>query len=248
MSDWRLIKTETHTATMNMALDEICMDHVREGIALPTIRFYRWHPNAVSIGYFQNISREISLDRCKGIDIVRRQTGGGSVYHDFKSELTYSVISKEELFPKNIIKSYELICNYIIDGLKNIGIKSKFAPINDILINDKKVSGSAQTRKKGVLLQHGTILYDVDINKMFSILKVSDEKNKDKMINNVRDRVTSIKTVTTDLSFKTFEESIINSFIVDKTIKSTAWSKSELEQSKKLAITKYKTDQWNYLR
>ena len=80
-------------------------------------------------------------------------------------------------------------------GLNNLGIESNYFPINDILTNHKKISGNAQTRKLKTVLQHGTILMDVDVEKMFSVLKVPDEKIKDKLINDVRNRVTSIKHV-----------------------------------------------------
>src|SRR5208283_2072423 len=160
--------------------------------APPTIRFYGWDPTAISIGYFQCLGKEVDLKNCAefGIDIVRRRTGGGAVYHD--GEITYSVIAKESVFSKDILESYRQICGCIIDSLALIGIKSEFKPINDIIVNGKKISGNAQTRRNGVLLQHGTILYSVDLDRMFSALKVSDEKIRDKLIQNARERVTSI--------------------------------------------------------
>jgi lipoate-protein ligase A len=79
-------------------------------------------------------------------------------------------------------------------GLKNFGVKNaKFKPINDILVNGRKISGSAQTRRNNVVLQHGTLLLDVNIKKMFSLLKVPDEKIKDKLIEKAEERVTSLK-------------------------------------------------------
>ena len=114
------------------------------------------------------------------MDYVRRITGGGAVFHD--NELTYSIVIPEShpQIPKNIIDSYKRICGAIMKGLDKLGIDSKYFPINDILTNNKKISGNAQTRKSKTVLQHGTILMDVDVEKMFSLLKVPDEKIKDK--------------------------------------------------------------------
>jgi lipoate-protein ligase A len=81
----------------------------------------------------------------------------------------------------------------VIKGLSHLNIESTYAPINDILVNGKKISGNAQTRKYQTVLQHGTILMDVDVEKMFTLLKVPNEKIKDKMISDVMQRVTSIK-------------------------------------------------------
>ena len=93
---------------------------------------------------------KIDIEACRGrgVDIVRRITGGGAVFHD--AELTYSIVIPEghPLAPPSILDSYGLLCAGIIEGLKELGIKSEFSPINDIVSAGKKISGNAQTRKK----------------------------------------------------------------------------------------------------
>ena len=107
---WRIIPLETNTAAMNMAIDEAIREEVARGTSPPTIRFYQWNPSAVSIGYFQSLQDEVAMDACQAqrVDVVRRQTGGGAVYHDFQGEITYSVIAPEVLFPRGIIESLNL--------------------------------------------------------------------------------------------------------------------------------------------
>ena len=97
-ADWRIIGLETREAFLNMALDEVCSEAVAARESLPTIRFYRWQPSAVSIGYFQSLEDEVAVDKCKeaGVDVVRRRTGGGAVFHDYEGEITYSVIAPEK--------------------------------------------------------------------------------------------------------------------------------------------------------
>ena len=169
--EWRVIPLEENTAFKNMALDEAVSNAVASGESLPTIRFYGWGPSAVSIGYFQSLEKEVRLQECEklGVDIVRRRTGGGAVYHDNQGEITYSVIAPQEYFPQDIIESYHVICGWIIDALNHLELHAEFKPINDIILNGKKVSGNAQTRRNGILLQHGTILYDLDPKKMLYI-------------------------------------------------------------------------------
>jgi lipoate-protein ligase A len=192
---WRLLQTGFNTAFSNMAIDRAILAANSDGKVPPTVRFYGWIPPAVSIGYFQSIAEEIDINACKklGVDYVRRITGGGAVFHD--KEVTYSIVIPEEhpAIPKNILKSYARICNALLQGLKQLGIKGTYAPINDILVDGKKISGNAQTRKANTVLQHGTILLDVDVNMMFSLLKVPNEKIKDKLIQDVKQRVTSIE-------------------------------------------------------
>ncbi|MBU0757938.1 MAG: lipoate--protein ligase family protein [Nanoarchaeota archaeon] len=188
---WRLIIDRTRDAYTNMAIDYALLKLNK----VPTVRFYMWSPPAVSIGYFQSLAEEIDLDRCKklGVDYVRRITGGGAVFHD--AELTYSITINEdnEYISKGINESYQEICGAIIKGLSNLDIKADYVPLNDLIVNGKKISGCAQTRKEKTILQHGTLILDVDVEKMFSILLVPNEKIRDKMISSVKERVTSLK-------------------------------------------------------
>ena len=194
---WRLLKTNFSTAFTNMAVDRAVLVASSEGKVSPTVRFYGWEPSAISIGYFQSLEEEVDLDTCRklGVDYVRRITGGGAVFHE--EELTYSIVIPEThpQIPKNILKSYGRICGAVMKGLDNLGIESRYVPINDIITGGKKISGNAQTRKAKIVLQHGTVLTDVDVDKMFSVLKVPNEKIKDKLIADVKQRVTSIKHV-----------------------------------------------------
>jgi len=182
----------------------------------------------------------VDIKKCRqmGIDVVRRITGGGAVLHE--SELTYSFITN--VYPKNIMESYSLICDAIVMCVNKLGFNAKFAPLNDIIVNGKKVSGNAQTRKKDTLLHHGTILLNVNLEKMFSVLKVPSEKVKDKMIDDAKGRVRGLnktfEQVANNLK-ESFSEKFSAEIIVDDlTLK-------EEESTKKLAKEKYSSDQWN---
>ena len=192
---WRYLITEGNSAAKNMAIDRAVLIANSESTVPPTVRFYNWFPPAISIGYFQSLKEEVDLLECEksGVDYVRRITGGGAVFHE--KELTYSIVIPEfhSEISKNIMESYRRICGAIIKGLKQLGINSEYVPINDIISEGKKISGNAQTRKLKTVLQHGTVILDVDVDKMFSVLRVPNEKIKDKMISDVKQRVTSIK-------------------------------------------------------
>ena len=195
--EWRFLVTECNTAAKNMAIDRAVLVANSEGLVPPTVRFYTWKPPAISIGYFQSLEDEVDLQKCGelGVEYVRRITGGGAVFHE--DELTYSIVIPESHpeIPRNIMESYSRICGAVMKGLKNLGINSSYMPINDIISGGRKISGNAQTRKLKTVLQHGTIILDVDVEKMFSILLVPDEKIRDKMIQDVKQRVTSVKNI-----------------------------------------------------
>ena len=194
---WRLIDMRIDDAPTQMAIDEsIAINRLREGNP-NTIRLYRWRPSAVSIGYFQSLEKEVNLEACKelGVDVIRRITGGGAVFHDYNGEITYSLVAPESdsKMPRDIMASYQVICGAIVKGLRKLGVDAEFKAINDITAGGKKISGNAQTRRHGVILQHGTVLVDSDIRTMFQVLKVSEAKISDKMIKAVEERVTNIR-------------------------------------------------------
>ncbi len=245
---WRVIGFSNNDAFTNMAIDEAVSESVRAG-GPPTIRFYGWSPSAVSIGYFQGIEREVDLERCSelGVDIVRRRTGGGAVYHDTDGEITYSVIGKEELFPKDILSSYRQICGRITSSLAILGISSQFKPINDIIAGGKKISGNAQTRRQGVLLQHGTILYSVDVERMFSLLKVPDEKIRDKMIATVKERVTSVSQQK-DITRGEAYSALLKGFTEGLDFEEGELTQDERKRAEELVKERYGTREWNHWR
>lgn len=245
---WDVIGLEEHNAAMNMGIDESLLEHVRDGSQNPTMRFYRWNPSAVSIGRFQGMEDEVNVAACRelGIDVVRRITGGGAVYHDYNGELTYSVIAPEVMFPKGIRESYGVICGWIISGLGEIGIESQFAPINDIIAGGRKISGNAQTRREGVLLQHGTILYSLDVKKMFSVLNVSKEKISDKMIKSVEERVTSVSALS-GAGFSELYKGIMSGFTEGKDCRMSQLGGDVLARAVEISA-KYASQEWNASR
>ena len=237
MPKWRIIDIETNSAAMNMALDEAISEAVGKKESPPTIRFYKWKPSAVSIGYFQSMKDEVDVELCKraGVDVVRRRTGGGAVYHDSSGELTYSIIAPESFFPNGITESYHQICGWIVDALGKLGIAAEFKPINDIIAAGKKISGNAQTRRKGTLLQHGTILYKLDIATMFSLLKVPKEKISDKFIADVKQRVTSVTDLNPNISEQQLKDALVAAFTAGKEFEFGTVTGNERASAEKLA-------------
>ena len=248
-NEWRLIPLETNSAAMNMALDEACAHEVVRGNVSPTIRFYRWKPSAVSIGYFQSLEQEVDVKECEkqDVDVVRRRTGGGAVYHDYAGEITYSVIAPEKMFPANIVESYKHVAEWIISGLSTLNVKAEFVPINDLVVSGKKISGNAQTRRNGILQMHGTILCDVDVDKMFSLLRVPDEKMKGKTIATVKERVTSLKQHGA-VDYTAIYHALREGFSNEKEIMEGKWTKEEKENARILADEKYSAEKWNAMR
>lgn len=253
MKSFRYLETGANPAAFNMGLDEAILESVSSGAEPPTLRLYAWKPSAVSIGYFQGVRDEVDLDRCAelGVDVVRRLTGGGAVFH--AAELTYSVVvpDKHPLAAGGIMESYRAICAGVIGGLAVLGIAAEFAPLNDVVAAGKKLSGNAQTRKLGCLLQHGTVLLGVDLDTMFTVLRVPNEKLKGKLIEDVRARVSSVsdmsgRTVGYDEAVRAFERGFASA-LGGLGERSTP-SSTELDRARTLAVERFANKSWIFRR
>ena len=255
MNEIRYLELEAHDAFENMAIDEAIMLGIKEHTSPPTLRLYRWQPSAVSIGTFQSMRDEVDVSFCdkKGIDCIRRITGGGAVFHDYEGEITYSIILPKEhsLVAEDIIDSYRVLCAGITTGLTHLGIHAEFKPINDIVVNGRKVSGNAQTRRYSCILQHGTVLLDLDIETMFQVLKVPAEKISDKMVRDVKARVTSLREVSgRRIEMDELRTALVDGFTeaLNLQIAGGKLSREEDATAQRLAREKYATKRWNFSR
>lgn len=229
--EWRLVEQETYGAAMNMAIDHAIYESVANGVILPTIRFYKWMPSSISLGAYQN-PNEINLEECKknNVGVVRRMTGGRAVFHD-KADFTYSVIAPIKVFGHSIENAYREICSCIINALQELGINASLENKNDIMFNGRKISGNAaKLMEKGVYLQHGTLVYDIDFDIMPKVLNISEKTAREKIAS-----VLEFKKVNQSKVY----ESLKNNFIKDKNIKIEKLSKEELKRAEELSKTKY---------
>src|SRR2546426_2444691 len=178
--DWRLLVDAPAGGAWNMAVDEVLLDGVAAGTTPPTLRFYEWTPPCLSLGYFQPFD-VVDLDGCRalGVEVVRRPTGGRAILHD--RELTYSVALPAPLLGHDagILPSYRRLSLALQAGLRRLGINVGLAPesetptravhgpacfdrpsAHEILLQGRKAGGSAQVRRAGALLHHGSILIE----------------------------------------------------------------------------------------
>lgn len=156
--------------------------------------FFFWTPRkSIILGYFQKAEEELNLANCRDYTITRRISGGGIAFSDDKGrQINYGVVGTidNRLFPLDIIQSYKQICGIIIDTLIHYGLNASFRPINDVVVGNRKISGNAQTRWEGKLLQNGTLLIDFDIDEMLRIIKIPEEKFRDKPIVSIKEGIT----------------------------------------------------------
>lgn len=268
LETWRLLDSGCKTAAENMAVDEAVMIHHAEGSAPPTLRFYCWNPPAISFGYFQKVHKEVDIEKCRasGVDIVRRITGGRAIFHD--DELTYSLAAREDnpRVSGSITQSYKKIALGLHSSLNKLGAPVKMtvrpSKVSDntaacfdapswyeLVFEDKKITGSAQTRRDGVVLQHGSIPFSFDTKKFFYLLYFPSEDIRNRMLKSFNNKACSLEEVLQGkVSFseaatalKQGMEEIMKIKLVPGEL-----SQAELKTVNRLLKEKYENKSWNF--
>jgi len=269
MHDWRLINSGFQTGAMNMALDETLLHAVANGTSSPVLRFYRWRPATVTLGYAQSVTTDIDLEVCRraGLDVIRRSTGGRAVLHDH--EVTYSIIapSVSGLFGNSVLDSYRVISEILQKALQQLGLPAKLVPgkprggqLNatkavcfsapsqyELVIDDRKVAGSAQKRHGPAFLQHGSIPLEMDLELLGKVLKTDVNTETAGSL----DKVGWLNMWTRlPLSIAEVEACIAVEFskAMGSTLSSSVLTDDETGEAEKLCHAKYANPDWNMMR
>lgn len=269
MQEWRLIKSGFQTGAMNMALDEALLHAVAKGASPPVLRFYRWQPATVTLGYAQSVFRDIDLEICRrtGLDVVRRSTGGRAVLHD--KEVTYAVIapSVSGLFGSSVLDSYRVISDVLQNALQRLGLAAQLVPGRprggsqsdakavcfsapsqyELVIDDRKVVGSAQKRHGQAFLQHGSIPLEMDLELLGKVLKTALNAE----LAGSLDKVGWLnKWAVQPLTVAEVEVCIIEEFskAVGSPLNDSLPTADELYHAEKLRREKYAHPEWNMMR
>lgn len=254
-----------------MALDEAILCLHALGQSPPTLRFYGWQPACLSIGYFQSAS-EVDLAACQaaGVDCVRRPTGGRAVLHD--AELTYSLVAQEAdpLVSGSIAASYGKIAAGLVEGLRRLGLTAQLAGAGppgwlldktgacfdgpahyEVTVRGRKIVGSAQVRRDGALLQHGSLLLDFQPARLLALLHFPDEALRRSLAPRLTQRSTSLReALSREVSFAEAAAALREGFQRALGIVLLRGEPSEEERrlAEALRRDKYATQAWNARR
>ena len=219
----------------NLASEEYLLKERKENF------IYLWiNAPAVIVGVNQNTVQEVNLDYTSshGIKVVRRQTGGGAVYHDLNN-VCYTVIAP---YDENA-DAYREFTAPVIEYLNSLGVKAEFSGRNDIVVDGKKISGNAQTVFGGRIMHHGTLLFDTDMTALTFALKPNKLKTESKGIKSVRARVTNIREYLPATTISEFKNGLAEYF--KKTCDEYRLTESDIAAINKLVADKYSKYEWN---
>ncbi|KGR81595.1 lipoate--protein ligase family protein [Lysinibacillus odysseyi] len=274
MKQWYFINSGPCSPSFNMAMDEALLNWHSEKLIPPVIRFYEWNPATLSIGYFQQVHKDINFEEVQrqGLGFVRRPTGGRAVLHEY--ELTYSIIVEEGYpnMPKTVTEAYRVLSEGLLLGFRNLGLDAYFSVPDteekqedlkkpksavcfdapswyELVVEGKKVAGSAQTRQKGVILQHGAILLDLDEEKLLSLFQFANEEAREKMRKKLPEKAVAMnrlvdKPFTVEQCIEAFKNGFQHALGIE--LVPYELSKEQLAYIEQLEKEKYANDAWNF--
>lgn len=253
---WRFIPERVARGPVQMALEEAAAETVRDG-GPALARVFRWRPSTLSLGYHQAPST-VDWAACerRGVDVTRRQTGGGGIFHDHEGDLSYSIVVPADAVPGDLLESYHLLCEPILTFLRDLGLPADFAdrerppvhqpacflraihPAHDILADGRKICGNAQYRQRDVVIQHGSINLAVDPSEHLGVFAGHDVAPGE-----FADRVTAL-----DEHVAHGRATLVGR--LERTLREWAgadegaWSDAEHERARTIAAEKYADAEW----
>ncbi len=274
-TEWRLIiEEEPHSGPMNMAIDHALALACAAGDSPPTLRFYRWNPPAVSLGRNQPAA-DIDLEAVaeRGYDVVRRTTGGRAILH--MDELTYSVVAPrtEPRVQGAVMDTYLRLSNGLLAGLALLGVNADKAGADvrtgkdvsaacfevpsayEITVGGRKLMGSAQSRKRDFVLQHGSLPLTGDITRLIDLLTLSDVERR-LLRGQLAERACTLSNVlpvaATPIEFRDLAQALSKGFSqvlnVDFLTSQDQLTNAEATHASQLVQEQYGKDSWTFSR
>lgn len=236
----KLLVNRSTDPAFNLALEELIASEYPDEIVM----LWRNAP-AIIVGRNQNTEAEINAEavRKRNIKVVRRITGGGAVYHDL-GNINYTIAANDRLMDND---AFARNARMITEVLHKFNIPAEFKGRNDILVDGRKISGSAKSVFTNRTLFHGTLLFDTDLSVLSSVLTPDEEKIRAKGIKSVRARVANLREYLPDWDVDTFLNELTSGLLEELGEDSvTPIPDSLIQRAEALANEKYRTWEWNF--
>lgn len=242
-----LIISKSNDPAYNLAVEEYLTYHYKTTDPI----LYIWqNSNTIVVGRNQNTYAEINIAEAMKdeVKIIRRNTGGGTVFQDM-GNVCYSLIVNND---KDSQTNFEIALQPIIKYLRNEGLNANFSGRNDIEIDGYKISGNAQLKTNDKILQHGTLLFDVELPRILKYLNVVPEKIKHQKVKSKPARVANIKAllngIEKEIELNDFINNVINSYTANQEIKWIEFSDEQKDEIEKCYENKYQSREWTFAK
>lgn len=248
--EWEVMHCPVLPTQLNVALDEHFLNQVASGERTrPLLRFWEWEDRATVIGSYQSYVNELEPEGIEkhGVTVVRRISGGGAMFMEGGNCITYSLYAPEELVRGlSYEDSYAYLDQWVLAALAQHGVRAWYQPINDITSDGGKIGGAAQKRRRGAILHHATMSYDIDADMMSQVLRIGKVKLADKGIRSAKKRVDPLRRQT-GAPREEVIQTMIDTFRNRYGATVVELSEADRKAGEKLVEEKFATKKWTHL-
>ena len=244
--EWDLIPASPQSAHMHMALDEVLLGRVIDGVRRPAIRFWEWIEPALVIGSHQSVSNEVDLPAARrlGFSVTRRMSGGGTMLCEPGRTITYSMyLSGTAVEGLSFRQSYAALDAWAVRAFNVLGVPASYREINDIISPRGKIAGAAQARRRGFVLHHTTIAHSMDIKLLPRLIRIGRDRVSERGVRSAEKPVSPLSWFTS-LSCEETTRHLEGFFTQEFSVHTSALSDDEVEAARVLVVEKYGTPAW----
>jgi lipoate-protein ligase A len=243
---WDLIPASPQTAHMHMALDEVLLGRVIDGMRRPTVRFWDWIEPALVIGSHQSVSNEVDMPAARrlGFTVTRRMSGGGTMLCEPDRTITYSMyVPGDAVEGLSFRQSYAALDAWAVRAFIALGVPASYREINDIISPRGKIAGAAQARRRGFVLHHTTIAHSMELELLPRLIRIGRDRVSDRGVRSAEKPVSPLSWFTS-LSCEETTRHLEQSFAQEFKSQPSDLSRDEVAAANGLVAEKYGTAAW----
>ena len=195
MERWRLLNLGYSEPLVAQTFYESVAEAVHRGLSPNTLILLQPGSPYACLGYHQDLEKEIDLEFCEesGLPVIRRSQGGGATYLD-SDQVFYQIVSKDSAaVPRDVERMFERLLSVTVETYRRLGIEAEFKPLNDVVVGDRKISGNGAGMHESASILVGNVILDLNYDLMARVLRVPDEKFRDKMAKSMREWVSTLR-------------------------------------------------------
>ncbi|HXC76007.1 MAG TPA: biotin/lipoate A/B protein ligase family protein [Candidatus Acidoferrum sp.] len=243
---WDLIPASAHSAHMHMALDEVLLGRVIDGVRRPTIRLWEWIESALVIGSHQSVSNEVDVPAARrlGFSVTRRMSGGGTMLCEPGRTITYSMyLPGEAVEGLSFRQSYAALDAWAVRAFIALGVPASYREINDIISPRGKIAGAAQARRRGFVLHHTTIAHSMEVEVLPRLIRIGRDRVSERGVRSAEKPVSPLSWFTS-LSCAETTRHLERSLAQEFKVRPSELSSDEIAAAQRLVEEKYRTPAW----
>jgi lipoate-protein ligase A len=243
---WEVVMPSPMRVHSQLALEEVLLEQLIAGVRGPTLRFWEWAEPALVLGSHQVLANEVDRDAARELrfTIGRRLSGGGTMILEPGRSVTYSLYAPESLVAGlSFVESFAELDRWVVDCLRALGVPAEHRPINDIVSPEGKIGGAAQARRRGFLVHHTAMAFEMDAALVPRLIRIGRERLSPRGVRSAEKTVSPLGRWL-PLSRDRAVEALVSCFLSSFPARFGTLTSEELSVAYRLAREKYSRPEW----